>query len=222
MKKIIALLLYGFAASGQINAVDFANFKKYESPNKALMNESTTNNRIVLMGDSITEGWINSDADFFAQNQLIDRGISGQTTAQMLLRFRNDAIDLKPKTIVILAGINDIAENTGSISVEQIFSNIKSMCDLARANQIKVVLCTVLPAAQFPWRPQINPIEKVLALNEMIRNYAQQEKISLVDYFTTMKDTQNGLPKIHSEDGVHPNKEGYEVMKSLLLEKLKN
>jgi len=220
MKKLLVLLLCGLTAYGQVNAVDFANFKKYESQNKALMNESKTSNRTVLMGDSITEGWINSDADFFAQNQLIDRGISGQTTAQMLLRFRNDVIDLKPKTVVILAGINDIAENTGAISVEQIFSNIKSMCDLARANQIKVVLCTVLPAAQFPWRPQINPIEKVLAINEMIRNYARQEKISLVDYFTAMKDAQNGLPKIYSEDGVHPNKEGYEVMKNLLLKKL--
>ncbi|MBS7786972.1 acylhydrolase [Flavobacterium sp. CYK-55] len=219
MKNIFRILtFFSIQALAQVNAVDYANFDKYKNQNTEVINQS---NKIILMGDSITEGWIINDADFFAQNHLIDRGISGQTTSQMLLRFRNDVIDLHPKKVVILAGINDIAENSGPISTEQIFAHIKSMCDLAKTNQIKVILCTVLPAAEFPWRPSVHPIEKVLLLNQMIRTYAQDQKIDLVDYFLAMKDPQNALPKIYSEDGVHPNKAGYEVMKNLLLPKLK-
>jgi len=147
------------------------------------------------MGDSITEFWKVNDGAFFNSNPFIDRGISGQTTPQMVLRFRQDVIDLKPSVVVILAGINDIAENTGPITLDQIMGNIISMVELAKANNIKVVLCSVLPANQFNWNPKIKPAEKVIALNEMIQNYATKNNITYVDYYTAMVDDQKGLQK---------------------------
>ena len=195
---------------------DWANLKKYDSENKQL-STTPTSKRIVFMGDSITEFWKVNDSSFFDKSK-INRGISGQTTPQMLLRFPQDVISLKPEVVIILAGINDIAENTGPISNEGILENIIAMSELARANNIKVILCSVLPANRFNWNPKISPANRVIELNKMIQSYADKNKISYVDYFSKMVDDENGLQKQYGEDGVHPNKEGYEVMKSIVTE----
>lgn len=198
-------------------AKDWANLKKYATEN---MNLNKTSNNVVLMGDSITEFWKVTDNDFFKDNNLIDRGISGQTTSQMLVRFREDVINLKPKTVVILAGINDIAENTGPITLEAIFGNIKSMIELAQANKIKVILCSVLPANSFYWNTNIKPAAKVVQLNKLLSSYAKEKSIAYVNYYSEMVDSELGLQKKYGEDGVHPNITGYKVMEKLLLEKL--
>jgi lysophospholipase L1-like esterase len=198
---------------------DWANLKKYATENKQLMQLQNANT-IVLMGDSITEFWKLNDEAFFTSNNLINRGISGQTTPQMLLRFRQDVIDLKPSKVVILAGINDIAENTSPISLEGIFGNIVSMVELAKANNIKVVLCSVLPSNKFNWNPKIEPADKVIALNRLIKGYASKNNVAFVDYYSSMVDANKGLDIKYGEDGVHPNLNGYKLMESLLLKVL--
>ena len=175
----------------------------------------------MFMGNSITEDWSNFDPDFFNENQYINRGIGGQTTPQMLLRFRQDVVDIKANTVVILAGINDIAENTGPITLNQILGNIISMCELAGQNNIRVILCSVLPANNFPWQPKINPTQKVNELNKMILEYANSKSITYVDYYSKMVDEQQGLIPSYGYDPVHPNLEGYVVMKHILSEVLK-
>lgn len=167
------------------------------------------------MGDSITDFWINNDSSLFSGKPYFDRGISGQTTGQMLVRFREDVVNLQPSVVVILAGINDIAENNGPSKLEDVFGNIVSMAELAKANHIKVVLSSILPAFSFPWRPSIDPVSKVKALNEMIKDYADKNNIVYLDYFTAMADARSGLPANLSKDGVHPNLEGYKVMEPL-------
>jgi lysophospholipase L1-like esterase len=167
------------------------------------------------MGNSITDGWINADSSFFAGKNYIDRGISGQTTPQMLVRFRSDVIDLKPSVVVILAGINDIAQNTGPMTLEETFGNIVSMVELAKANKIHPVISSVLPAYDFPWRPGMEPAEKVIKLNAMLKDYATKNKVVYLDYFNAMKDNRNGLPTALSSDGVHPNLAGYKIMEPL-------
>ena len=199
--------------------MDWPNLNKYAIENKNLSNVSNQD-RIVLMGDSITEFWKTTDNTFFQNTTLINRGISGQTTSQMLLRFRQDAINLKPEIIVILAGINDIAENTGPISLENILGNILSMAELAKTNNIKIVLSSVLPANKFPWRPDLQPAEKVIELNAMIEKYCQENKIPYIDYYSKMVDNQKGLDAKFTNDGVHPTLAGYKIMEPLLKEAL--
>ena len=190
--------------------------RRYASANAGLTSPKATEQRVVFMGNSITEGWKASDSSFFTGKPYINRGISGQTTSQMLLRFREDVIDLKPKTVVILAGINDIAENTGPIALESIFGNIVSMVELARAAKIKVVLSSVLPANTFAWRADIQPAEKVVKLNSMIKAYAIKNNIVYVDYYTPMVDEKKGLKAEYTNDGVHPTLAGYKVMEPLV------
>ena len=196
---------------------DWANLNKYASENQNL---TPTAKSVVFMGDSITEFWKVNDLNFFTENPFIDKGIAGQTTSQMLLRFRQDVINLKPETVVILAGINDIAENTGPITIDQIMENIISMVELAKANNIKVVMCSVLPTNNFYWNPKLKPADKVIELNLLLKNYAKANKISYVDYYNAMVDNEKGLLKKYGEDGVHPNLEGYKVMEALLLKNL--
>ncbi|HEU4904102.1 MAG TPA: SGNH/GDSL hydrolase family protein [Flavisolibacter sp.] len=195
---------------------DWANLNKYAADNSALPPAASGEQRVVFMGNSITEGWKNADSSFFAAKRYIDRGISGQTTPQMLIRFRPDVIALKPAVVVILAGINDIAQNTGPMTLEQTFGNLVSMAELAKANNIKVVLCSVLPAFDFPWRPGLQPAEKVVKLNAMIREYAARNSLVYVDYFSAMVDERNGLKAALTYDGVHPTLAGYKVMEPLV------
>ena len=217
MKSItLALLLLSTMSYAQ----DFANFGRYEKQNQQVISQNIAPNS-VLMGDSITEGWFATDPGFFTKNNFVGRGISGQVTSQMLLRFREDVIKLKPKRVIILAGTNDIAENQGPISLEKVFGNIVSMAELAKANNIKVILCSVLPAYDFPWRKDMKPADKVIALNKMIKDYAQKNNITYVDYHNALKNEKNGLPKEIAEDGIHPNKSGYEKMEAILMKTLK-
>jgi lysophospholipase L1-like esterase len=197
---------------------DWPNLGYYREANAKLQAPAATENRVVFMGNSITEGWIMTSPEFFEGKPYIDRGISGQTTPQMLIRFRPDVIDLKPKIVVLLCGVNDIAENTGPSTLEMIEGNIASMSELAKANGIKVILCSVLPAYDFPWKPGLEPAEKIVALNKWIKAYAGQNSFIYLDYFSSMKDERNGLKSNYSEDGVHPNKEGYRVMEGLVEE----
>lgn len=192
---------------------DWANTKRYDEANKNL--KASNDKRVVFMGNSITDAWIGADSVFFASHSYIDRGISGQTTPQMLVRFRQDVIDLKPAAVVILAGINDIAQNTGPMTLEQTFGNIASMAELAKANNIRVVISSVLPAYDIPWRPGLQPAEKVVKLNAMLKEYANKNGITYLDYFSAMVDERKGLPESLSEDGIHPNLSGYKIMEPL-------
>ncbi|PSR08957.1 MAG: acylhydrolase [Candidatus Arcticimaribacter sp.] len=219
MKKLILLLIITCITSS-IFAQDWANLERFKEENTSIMQEEITEKRIVFMGNSITEGWSNFDSVFFSENQFINRGIGGQTTPQMLLRFKQDVIDIKANTVIILAGINDIAENTGPISLKQILGNIISMCELANQNNIRVILCSVLPANKFPWEPKINPTQKVIDLNEMLLDYANSKSITYVDYYSKMVDDKQGLIPAYGYDPVHPNQDGYVVMKHILSEVL--
>lgn len=215
IKLIYSILFLSIVMGGKVQAQDWPNLNKYQNENANLKPIAPGDKRIVFMGDSITEFWSVTDSEYFAGKPYVNRGISGQTTPQMLVRFRADVIALKPAIVVILAGINDIAGNTGPATLDMIANNIFSMAELAKANNIKVILCSVLPAYDFSWKPNQNPAEKVVALNKMIKNYADANGILYLDYFSAMKDERNGLKTAYSGDGVHPNKLGYHVMAPL-------
>lgn len=201
---------------------DWAFLAKFREANKELPPPVVAEARVVFMGDSITEGWgmkatATSPArgEFFPGKPYINRGISGQTTPQMLVRFRQDVIELKPKAVLILAGINDIAENTGKMTLGEIEGNIESMSELARASKIHPVLCSVLPASDFPWHKGLEPAPKVRALNAWIKEYAAKNDFVYVDYYSAMANSEGGMRDGLSLDGVHPNKAGYDIMAPL-------
>ncbi len=200
---------------------DWPDLGRFSEENLKLGPPAKNEKRVVFMGNSITIGWINTVPEFFSGRPFVNRGISGQTTPQMLVRFRPDVIDLKPSAVVILAGINDIAGNTGPSTLHMIQSNLSGMVEMARANNIKVVLCSVLPAADFPWRPGMDPADKVVELNKWIKNYAASNGCVYVDYYSAMVDEKKGLKAEYTFDGVHPNKAGYEVMQPLVEEGLR-
>ena len=202
--------------SNYVNAQMTINLNKYKEENLSLGLPKQGENRIVFMGNSITEGWKSLSPNFFLDNNYVNRGIGGETSTQMLLRFRSDVINLKPSAVVILAGINDIAENQGPISIPDIARNIFFMSQLASENNIKVILCSVLPAYDFPWRPGLNPKDKVISLNDLIQKHAQENSFEYVDYFSSMVDERKGLIKEYGNDEVHPNLEGYRVMESII------
>lgn len=214
MKRILTALVL-LLTIGAAKAQDWPNLNKYRDLNSKVPSPAAGKKRVVYMGDSITEFWMNNDSTFFNTRPYLNRGISGQTTGQMLLRFRQDVIDLKPDVVVILAGINDIAQNNGPEKLEDIFGNIVSMVELAKANHIKVVISSVLPAFALPWRPAIDPVPQVAALNDLLKAYAAKNGIIYLDYFTAMADARKGLPANLSKDGVHPSLEGYKVMEPL-------
>ncbi|MEZ4775344.1 MAG: SGNH/GDSL hydrolase family protein [Bacteroidia bacterium] len=215
LKLLFALLLTHYFLTISL-AQDWPNLAKFQEQNAQLTAPGPGENRVVFMGNSITIGWLNSRPGFFEGKPYVNRGISGQTTPQMLVRFRQDVIALKPSVVVILAGINDIAGNTGPSTIEAIADNIYSMAELAKANDIKVVLCSVLPAYDFPWRKGLEPAEKVVKLNSLIQAYAQKNKLVYVDYFSAMVDDRKGLKENLGTDGVHPNAEGYAIMEPLV------
>ncbi|PWK21353.1 SGNH/GDSL hydrolase family protein [Maribacter polysiphoniae] len=196
-------------------AQDWANLEQFRADNAKIGLPGADEDRVVFMGNSITIGWINTVPEFFEGKPYINRGISGQTTPQMLVRFRQDVIALQPKVVVILAGTNDIAGNTGPSTLEMIADNIKSMAELAEAHGIKVVISSVLPAYDYPWKPGLEPSKKIIKLNSMLRTYAEKKGHIYLDYFSVMVDGRNGLPKKYALDEVHPTKLGYEVMAPL-------
>jgi len=201
---------------------DWPFLAKFREADTLLPQPSPGETRVVFMGDSITEGWgmkatPNSPGrgEFFPGKPYINRGISGQTTPQMLVRFRQDVILLKPKVVVLLAGTNDIAENTGKETIEEIGNNIASMSELARASGIRVVLCSVLPASDFHWHKGLEPAPKIRALNAWMKEYAAKNGFVFVDYYSPMVNSEGGLKSELSPDGVHPNKAGYDLMAPL-------
>ena len=219
MKTSLLPLFLILALSPMSNAIcaqDWAGLNHFAQANAKLETPKKGEDRVVFMGNSITIGWLNARPEFFKGKPYINRGISGQTTPQMLLRFRQDVIDLKPKVVVLLAGTNDIAGNTGLSSFEMIMNNIKSMSELAVSNKINVVLSSVLPAYDYPWRPGLEPNIKIPKLNEMIKAYAKEKGHIYLDYFSVMADERNGLPKKYAKDEVHPTQKGYEIMEPLV------
>ena len=230
-KILLILILFSIAMSNNAQDIyiqgggtltDWAHLKKYEQSNSELkkINEP---DRVVFIGNSITEGWSNFDKDFFINNPFVNRGIGGQTTPQMLIRFKPDVVNLNPKAVVILAGINDIAGNTGPVTIENIAENIISMAEIAKANEIKVFICSTLPAIDFPWSPGMEPGPKVIKLNSILKNYCNSNNIPYVDYFSAMSDDKGGLkvPEYTTADDlVHPNLAGYKVMEKIILKAL--
>jgi lysophospholipase L1-like esterase len=196
---------------------DFPWLAKFKEADLKLAPPAAGENRVVFMGDSITEGWHFDGPDgSFTGKPYINRGISGQTTPQMLVRFRQDVIALQPRVVVILAGINDIAGNTGPMTLEQTEDNLASMAELAAAHHIRVVMCSVLPAFDFLWKPGMTPASKVVALNAWIKANAAENGHVYVDFHAAMKDSRDGLPAALSQDGVHPLPAGYAVMAPLV------
>jgi lysophospholipase L1-like esterase len=217
LKLVLIIFLFALITEEFTQAQNWANIKYYQDANAKLGLPTPGEDRIVFMGNSITELWGYVCPDFFANRAYINRGISGQTTPQMLVRFRADVINLKPALVLILAGTNDIAGVTGPSTLEMIMGNIISMAELARANGIKVILCSVLPAYDYPWKPGIYPAEKILNLNEMIKDYADKHGIIYLDYYSSMVDERKGLKADYTtpQDGVHPNEAGYRLMAPL-------
>lgn len=214
-------MFFSLLSTGTGLSQDWANLQEYQAANAALPDPGPGEDRVVFMGNSITIGWLHACPEFFEGKPYVNRGIGGQTTPQMLLRFRQDVIDLKPRAVLILAGTNDIAGNTGPMSLEQILGNLKSMAELALANGIQPVMCSVLPARDFPWRPGLRPDEKIPRLNTMIRAYSEQRSLVYVDYFSTLANMHNGLDKSLAADGVHPTRKGYELMAPLAEEAIR-
>jgi len=201
---------------------DWPNLARYDKDNKAVAAPAKNQQRVVFMGDSITDSWDNPANGFFPGKPYVNRGISGQTTPQMLIRFRRDVIELKPKVVVILAGTNDIAGNTGPTTLEAIEDNLKSMAELATANRIRVVLASVMPVSDYEVRDGKpltqtvrRPPEKILALNNWIREFARANHHIYLDYFSAMVDASGFLKNELSDDGLHPNVQGYAVMAPL-------
>ncbi len=188
---------------------DFFSLCRYRSENQSLSPYSS--GRIIFMGDSITQGWKESRPEFFGANR-INRGISGQTSAQMLGRFYADVIALRPFAVHILAGANDIAGNGGPTTLQNIENNIKTMVEIARAHRIRIILGTILPAARYGWRPEIEPIPQIAVLNSWIKSYARKNGLGLVDYYAALDDGRHGLSRTDSDDGVHPSPQGYAKM----------
>jgi lysophospholipase L1-like esterase len=221
LKPLLIALLLTLACSQKINSQDwneFANTSRYDKANLELKLHTKANNRVVFMGNSITEGWIQMRPDFFDNRDYINRGIGGQTTPQMLLRFRQDVVDLNPKVVVILAGTNDIAGNSGYISLEAIISTIKSMAEIANANEIKVIISSILPAIDYPWKPGLDPASKIITINKALKAFSEENNFIYLDYYAAMVDDKGGLkvPEYTTaNDLVHPNKDGYLVMEKL-------
>ncbi len=214
INKNIFLTLW-FSLSFSLFGQDWPELNRYRAHNAKLGLPGANENRIVFMGNSITESWSTVLPEYFSGKSYVNRGIDGQTTPQMLVRFRADVIDLKPKAVVILAGTNDIAGNTGPATVKMIADNIISMAELARQNNILVVISSVLPVYDYSWKPGLEPAPKISKLNKIIKNYALNHRHTYLDYYAAMVDDKKGLHEKYTSDGVHPNKAGYKVMATL-------
>lgn len=218
MVAVVAIVAYAQPAKR-----DWAQLSRFAQANTELLALAGSKVKVVFMGNSITEGWMEKHPQFFTDNGFVGRGISGQTTSQMLVRFRQDVINLHPKVVVILAGTNDIAENTGPYNQEQTMGNIASMCELAKANGIKVILCTVMPVTRYSWNPNVTDVKgKIERLNNCIIAYAKKNKHQLVDYYTPMvSGSERAMNPEYSLDGVHPEMAGYAVMEPLVLKAIR-
>lgn len=217
-KTFVIVGLALFALTNTAVAQDWAGLNRYWLANQKLEEPAPGQLRVVFMGNSITDMWDDSDASFFQENPYINRGISGQTTPQMLVRFRADVIQLNPDVVVILAGTNDIAGNTGRATLGMIENNLASMAELAETHNIEVVLCSVLPVYRYPWSPRIKPAEKIVQLNQWMKQYAQKNGYTYCDYYSALVNDKGGMREAYSNDGVHPTPAGYEVMEPIVKE----
>ena len=228
--SIVAYMRAQFDTSGApkppVPAADFATLQKaqaemakkdwaaacyFRADNTTLAAQPVPADRVVFMGDSITQSWLFAHPDFFGPSR-VNRGISGQTTPQMLLRFKGDVLALKPRAVHILGGVNDIAGNTGPTTLEDVENNVMSMVELAKAHGVKVILATPLPAAKFNWAPQLKPAESVASYVAWIKAYAAEQGLVLADYFTPLAMPDGAFKTELTLDGIHPNKAGYDVM----------
>lgn len=220
MKKVIILAAIAALSIGTYAAdnKDWGQIGKYAGANIELNSHKNNGKRVVLLGNSITENWVRDHGDFFKQTGYLGRGISGQTSYQFLVRFREDVVNLKPKVVVINTGTNDIAENTGPYNEDRTMGNIISMCEIAKANKIKVILSSVLPCKKMYWSGAKDVANKIASLNKRIEAYAKKNKLPYIDYYTPMVEgPERALNHAYSDDGVHPNLEGYAVMEPLLV-----
>ena len=217
MRFAIGLLyLFYISISNELYAQDWPDFNRYRNNNYQVGMPSENENRIVFMGNSITEGWLDIYPEFFEGKPYINRGISGQTTPQMLVRFRADVVDLQPKAVVILAGTNDIAGNTGPSTVKMIADNIFSMAELAKEHNILVIISSILPVYEYTWiEKELDPVPIISRLNAIIKNYTLKNGHTYLDYYSEMVDDRMGLISAYTPDGVHPNRDGYKVMSVL-------
>jgi lysophospholipase L1-like esterase len=213
--RVFLSLLVAAPAFAQGSA-DWASLNRYRAANETLSAPRAGQERVVLFGDSITEEWARLVPTMFAGTRYVGRGVSGQTTPQMLVRFRRDVLALKPKVVVILGGTNDIAGNTGPSTLEMIEDNLASMAELAKANNIRVILASVLPAADYPWKRGLEPAAKIVQLNYWMKQYAETNGHVYLDYHTAMAGDLQGMRSDLSRDGVHPTVAGYTVMAPLL------
>ena len=220
-QTFLLIFLLGHSISS-VNAQDWANMNLFKQANAELPPLENEENRIVFLGNSITIGWSETHPEFFNNKPYVNRGISGQTTPHMLLRFRQDVINIGATAVVILAGTNDIAQNTGPITLDMILDNLKSMTELARAHDIKVILCSVLPAYDYPWRPGLQPNIKIPKLNALIKAYAKKNGVYYLDYFSAINDGNNGMVNKYSPDGVHLSLEGYQFIEPMVEKAIKD
>lgn len=194
---------------------DWAGLRRYRTANASLAAPSPQENRVIFYGNSITDGWARYFPAMFPGRPYIGRGIGGQTTPQLLVRFHQDVVALAPKVVVILAGTNDIAGNTGPSTLEMIEDNLMAMTEIAKAHHIRVVLSSVLPVFDYPWKPGLEPATRIVALNAWMQRYARENGETYLDYHSAMADARGGLPAATSSDGVHPNEAGYRIMAPL-------
>ena len=194
---------------------DWAGLRRYRDANATLAAPARGENRVVFYGNSITDGWARYFPVMFPGKPYVGRGIGGQTTPQMLVRFRQDVVALQPTVVVILAGTNDIAGNTGPSTLEMIEDSFMSMVQIAKAHHIRVVLSSVLPVYDYPWKPGLAPAPKIIVLNAWLKRYASETGEIYLDYHTAMADSRGGLPPNLARDGVHPTEDGYRIMAPL-------
>jgi len=213
-KLLVPILIMNLALQQYANAQDWPNLKRYQAANEQLKDSTV---KVVYMGDSITDFWMQYSPEFFTKG-FVDRGINAQTTPQMLLRFRQDVIDLKPKAVVILAGTNDIAGLSGPSTLKMIEDNIQSMAELGKIHKIKVILCSLLPVTNAHGG---RPADKIAALNNWIKDYAKSNHFTYVDYYSAMVDNQMNFKEAYNRDGLHPNKAGYSIMEELVQNAIK-
>jgi len=221
---LIAFFLYGGNLFAQTDSNDtkpkkedfsddWANISKYQKENELIGRPKKGEKRVVFLGSSIFEFWKQKDPDYFNNPAYVDRGISGQISSQLLIRFRQDVINLKPRAVIILAGSNDLAGSRGHVNNETILNNVKSMAELARKNHIKVILCKYLPIYEYPWNKALKgAADQIISLNDAITAYANENNFTILDYFTPLVDSRNGQKAEFTTDGVHPNLAGYKVM----------
>ncbi len=226
MKRTHLLLLVLLMSAITIEAQnskqqDWAQFYRYAESNAMIQSGGSAKPKAVFMGNSITDNWAKQRPEFFKEHNFAGRGISGQTSSEMLVRFQSDVIDLHPKYVVILSGINDIAQNNGYISEEHILQNIISMCELAKLHKIRPVICSITPCKRFSWRTELVPAEVIVSMNKRLEAYAKKNHLIYVDYWSALAAEDGGMREEYTTDGCHLTAEGYAIMEEMVLKAIK-